>query len=54
MFRHSLWAGSENWLSLVEHLEGDGHCGIEATVDIRATPRTSRRPTFPLQTNLIF
>lgn len=54
MYRHSLWEGHVNWLSLMEHDEGDGHCGIAATVDIRVLPGSNEPLEFPLRTNLIF
>lgn len=51
--RHALWKGSHSWIILVEHHEGDGHFGHDATVDVRIVPG-SERPTLPLRTNVLF
>ncbi|MAG92581.1 MAG: hypothetical protein CMJ48_02345 [Planctomycetaceae bacterium] len=45
--RHSTFA-------LLQHDEGDGHLGNDASLDIRIVPGSADRIELPLETNLIF
>ena len=54
IFSYAVWAGGFSDLVLVQHEEGDGNFGHDATIDIRIIPHDGSSLVFPLQTNLIF
>jgi hypothetical protein len=54
IFSYAVWTGRFSDLVLVQHEEGDGNFGHDATIDIRIIPHDRPPLIFPLQTNLIF
>ncbi len=52
VLRYTVWRRRGGWLVLVEHNEGDGHLGNDATADVRFIAREDA-PSFPLETNVI-
>lgn len=52
VLRYTIWHRRKGWFVLLEHDEGDGHLGNDATADVRFIARDDA-PSFPLETNLI-
>lgn len=54
-FQYAVWDFENTHLMLVQHYEGDGHAGHDASLDLRLWESTADNPiTFPLQTNMLF
>lgn len=51
-YKFATWDYDNATLMLVQHHEGDGHLGHEASLDIRIRPSTNT--DFPLTTNMLF
>ncbi|MDY0171064.1 MAG: hypothetical protein RBS80_31280 [Thermoguttaceae bacterium] len=55
IYHYAYWCFPETYVTLVQHFEGDGHCGHEASLDLRIIPRLgSDNLAFPLRTNILF
>jgi hypothetical protein len=52
-YHYATWDYQSVSLMLVQHHEGDGHLGHEASLDIRLRPQTPSSD-FPLATNMLF
>lgn len=54
--KYALWSGSQCYLALMQHDEGDGNYSHGPTIDFRLLPKgvIGELPTFPLETDLIF
>lgn len=52
-YHYATWEYQSAALLLIQHHEGDGHAGHEASLDIRLRPTTTPIE-FPLKTNMLF
>ena len=53
-FHYALFERHYSTLAVMQHIEGDGHLGHDASLDIRIIPMAADQIQFPLRTNLIF
>ena len=54
-YSYAYWSIAQAFIALVQHFEGDGNYGHNANIILRIAPRSGTdRPTFPLETNILF
>ena len=54
LFHYAFFRRQHSTLALLQHHEGDGHLGNDASLDIRIIPMAAALIRLPLKTNLIF
>lgn len=53
-FHFAFFQRQNSTIALLQHHEGDGHLGNDASLDIRIIPCTADKISLPLSTNLLF